>query len=57
MSEENKKPLFIAPVDIKEGDRIYLYFGKPVLIIRGEREVWRHKDITQQIIDVLVTYA
>lgn len=36
-----KKPLFIAPIDIKETDTVWLLFGHPVMIVRDDQIIWR----------------
>ncbi len=51
--DEVRKPLFIAPVDLKQDDQITLFFGKPVLIERNGVEIWREDGITDDILQII----
>lgn len=51
--DEVRRPLFIAPVDLKQDDQITLFFGKPVLIERNGVEIWREDGITDDILRVI----
>ncbi len=51
--DEVRRPLFIAPVDLKQDDQITLFFGKPLLIERNGVEIWREDGITDDILRVI----
>jgi hypothetical protein len=51
---ETRKPLFIAPVNMKPGDEITLLFGKPVLIERDGEVIWKDENIPADLLQAMV---
>jgi len=47
---ETRKNLFIAPVDMKPGDDVTLFFGRPILIERDGVEIWRDEKLFPKVI-------
>lgn len=48
------KPLFVAPVAMRAGDEVILFFGQLAVIKRDGIEIWRDPDIPADLLEAML---